>query len=70
MKTKLLITLYWLIFVIPPLGYLVVNFYWWLFGGNVLNGDRMFQSILVLIVAGTVGIILNIEINYRELWDD
>lgn len=53
---------YFLVFIIPVLGYLIVNFYWWLFDGNILNVDKMFASVSVLTVAVPIGAFLVFEI--------
>lgn len=60
-KTKLAIIIYWLVFVIPSLGYLVVNFYWWLFDGNVLNGEKMGAALCVLMFTGLFGVLVAVE---------
>lgn len=40
--------LYTAVFVVPVVAYLMVNFYWWLFDGNVLTADKMMASLFYL----------------------
>lgn len=60
-KTNLGIILYWLVLVIPLLAYLLVNFYWWLFDGNVLDSEKMMAALCVVIGTGPVGVLITSE---------
>jgi len=59
---NVLIVFFWLIFVLPLIGYLAVNFYWWLFDGNVLNAEKMIGALCVLIFTGFIGAFLAGEV--------
>ena len=42
------------VFALPSILYFVANFYWWLFDGNVLNGDKMFSAAMFALGAGVL----------------
>lgn len=64
-KTKLAITAFWVVFVLPSLMYLLVNFYWWLFDGNKLNLNKIIAALGVLFIMLPIGMMIS-----SEMWGD
>lgn len=52
-KWKKNLTIGWLVTIGLPTGlYVFVNFYWWLFDGNVLNSQKMGTAAAILVISG------------------
>lgn len=56
-RTKWIAGAWAAVVIVPCALYLSVNFYWWLFDGNVPNGDKMGAAAVVVFLGAFLGIV-------------